>query len=135
MCPTSAVRCPLPSTDNRYMNYAIGFTGPREHTSFMERAPIPGNHPGMADHAPNSNGGGGGGGPGAEHRFSRLFAGCAGLEAVQPLRQVLDQVLDVLEAHGDAHQPVGNADPETFGFLDIGVGHGDRMGDQRLHRP
>ncbi len=30
---------------------------------------MPGNHPGVADHAPNSNGGGGGGGPGAEHRF------------------------------------------------------------------
>jgi len=87
---------------------------PKGTRQLMERQPIPGNQPGMADHAPNRRGGGGGG-PGAEHRifatfpgFSRVFPGFSVLDAQDVihdaliLRFTVALELDAQDAMGDA---------------------------------
>ena len=63
---------------------------------------------------------------------SDTFTAIAALSSgvVERLFQIVDQIVNVLHADRQAHEAVGNADAFALGFLDVGVGHGDRMGDE-----
>src|SRR5262245_46296980 len=54
------------------------------------------------------------------------------LELAERLAQVGDQVLDVLDADGQAYEAVRDADAQPLRRLDDGVRHRDRVRDQRL---
>ncbi len=45
----------------------------------------------------------------------------------------IDQIVAVLEADRRTYQSIYNADAVALDLFDIGMGHRDRMRDQRLH--
>src|SRR5260370_12397300 len=46
--------------------------------------------------------------------------------------QIINDVLDILDAHGDTHHAIGNSDGLAPLFAERGMGHGRRMRNQRL---
>ena len=78
-------------------------------------------------------------GPAAIRRARNVFAArrASGdqdtLDGSQSLVQVGDDVRDVLDAHRDPHQAIGDANGPSSLFAQGGVRHGRGVGDQRFH--
>src|SRR4051812_46783876 len=54
---------------------------------------------------------------------------------IQSVFELVNQVLHVLDAHRQAHQPVADAEPRAHVLGQRGVGHDRRMLDQALDAP